>query len=578
MTLTATPIAGYSFTGWTGDATGTTNPLSVLMDRNKSIAANFTLNKFALTVTATNGTVDHNPPTSPYDYGTLVELRPRETNPAYVFTGWSGTDGSGKLNPFLVTMDKAKSVTANFLPADVKLTLTPTTNGSITAQSKPNGAGFYRLNQIVILSAIPAKGYKVSQWTVGSAAMGNATSLAMYMDGDKTAAVTFIPIPFYTVGLTQVLNGKLKVAPAPGPSGFLENTLVTLTAVAEEGFQFSGWTGSITAKDPVYSFYLNGNKTVSGNFTALPTVTLTVIDATGNPTLFTVKQGVWQSITTTVPNYKGFDVWKETAKANDKVAVTLEKRSSASTRVKISGGNATVTATFLDPKLKVEAIENAKGSADVNVSKPQVRVTTLNGASLTGLEILYYFKAECARNPTSTFVAPAGWAYTIEDADGNTIYGGNWFVRFKYTNTLAGNSSLTTPSGFTLNLTNVTGCATCNIWDRSNDPSATHTVQKWTKTELVPVYKVISGTTNPVEANRLAGNIPAPLIIDPAPDIPPAEELKYVPVTDPIKTASPQPNLTFYQAFPEGDFLVNGSFENDSLAWKKWGTPTWSVM
>ena len=40
-TVAATPAPGYLFAGWTGDATGTDNPLSVLMDTAKAITANF---------------------------------------------------------------------------------------------------------------------------------------------------------------------------------------------------------------------------------------------------------------------------------------------------------------------------------------------------------------------------------------------------------------------------------------------------------------------------------------------------------------------------------------------------------
>ncbi len=40
-TLTAVPNPGYKFTGWTGDASGTTNPLSIAMDADKSVAATF---------------------------------------------------------------------------------------------------------------------------------------------------------------------------------------------------------------------------------------------------------------------------------------------------------------------------------------------------------------------------------------------------------------------------------------------------------------------------------------------------------------------------------------------------------
>lgn len=41
--VTATPATGYTFTSWNGDATGSTNPLSVLMNANKNITANFTV-------------------------------------------------------------------------------------------------------------------------------------------------------------------------------------------------------------------------------------------------------------------------------------------------------------------------------------------------------------------------------------------------------------------------------------------------------------------------------------------------------------------------------------------------------
>jgi len=41
--LTATPNLGYTFTSWSGDATGSANPLTVTMNSNKNITANFTL-------------------------------------------------------------------------------------------------------------------------------------------------------------------------------------------------------------------------------------------------------------------------------------------------------------------------------------------------------------------------------------------------------------------------------------------------------------------------------------------------------------------------------------------------------
>jgi len=41
VTVTATPVEGWKFAGWGGDATGDTNPLTVTMDKNKAITAKF---------------------------------------------------------------------------------------------------------------------------------------------------------------------------------------------------------------------------------------------------------------------------------------------------------------------------------------------------------------------------------------------------------------------------------------------------------------------------------------------------------------------------------------------------------
>ena len=48
VTLTATADPGWTFTGWDGDASGDVNPLTIIMDANKSITAYFTEETFDL--------------------------------------------------------------------------------------------------------------------------------------------------------------------------------------------------------------------------------------------------------------------------------------------------------------------------------------------------------------------------------------------------------------------------------------------------------------------------------------------------------------------------------------------------
>lgn len=114
VVLTATADPDYEFTSWSGDATGTDNPLTVLMDGNKNITANFTLIAvaFTLNVTAVNGTVVKNPDNLTYNDGDSVVLN-ATADPGYEFTSWTG-DATGTNNPLTVFMDGNKNITANF--------------------------------------------------------------------------------------------------------------------------------------------------------------------------------------------------------------------------------------------------------------------------------------------------------------------------------------------------------------------------------------------------------------------------------------------------------------------------------
>ena len=67
---------------------------------------------YALTVTATNGTVTKSPNAASYESGTVVTLTAVPAT-GYLFTGWSG-DLTGTANTASITMNSAKSVTANF--------------------------------------------------------------------------------------------------------------------------------------------------------------------------------------------------------------------------------------------------------------------------------------------------------------------------------------------------------------------------------------------------------------------------------------------------------------------------------
>jgi pectate lyase len=141
VTLTAVPASGYTFTGWSGGATGTTNPVTVTMDANKTVTANYTqqqqTTQYTLAVnTSGSGTVSMNPAGGTYTAGTVVAVT-ASAAAGWVFSGWSGA-ATGTANPVSVTMDANKSLTATFTQntgggtPDFSMTGYATLNGGTT--------------------------------------------------------------------------------------------------------------------------------------------------------------------------------------------------------------------------------------------------------------------------------------------------------------------------------------------------------------------------------------------------------------------------------------------------------------
>lgn len=117
VTLTATPAEGYQFDSWSGDGTGSQNPLTLVMNGNKTVQANFsaiTYTQYTLTAnTSGSGTVELSPAGGIYNEGTIVTATANAAL-GYAFSHWEGTL-TGSQNSSSVTMDGNKTLTAVFV-------------------------------------------------------------------------------------------------------------------------------------------------------------------------------------------------------------------------------------------------------------------------------------------------------------------------------------------------------------------------------------------------------------------------------------------------------------------------------
>jgi hypothetical protein len=209
VTLTATPAAGSTFTGWSGGCTGT-GTCEVTLNADTSVTATFSLNKYTLTVSkagAGSGSVSSSPAgiscgatcSTQYDYGTVVTLTATAAAGS-TFSGWSGGGCSGT-GTCVVTIDQARSVTATFdvPPPPQTLTVTKAGTGSGTVTSSPTGincgatcSSQYASGASVTLTAAAATGSTFAGWS--GACSGTATC-TVTMDQARSVTATFDLVP-----------------------------------------------------------------------------------------------------------------------------------------------------------------------------------------------------------------------------------------------------------------------------------------------------------------------------------------------------------------------------------------------
>ena len=185
--LTATPLGGSSFDGWTGGGCSGTGSCNVLMTQARSVTATFTTQALVtLTVSKSgSGTVVGSRSgitcgtkcSHPYACGTSVTLTAKAALGS-VFTGWSGAC-TGTSTTCHLSMTAARAATATF--AVLKpLTVTKVGTGRGKVVSSPAGISCvancthkFAAGTVVILTATAKSGSSFIGWAGACSGTGN---------------------------------------------------------------------------------------------------------------------------------------------------------------------------------------------------------------------------------------------------------------------------------------------------------------------------------------------------------------------------------------------------------------------
>ncbi len=279
--LTAVPAAGWSFAGWSGDATGTTNPVTVTMNGNRAVTAGYTQNEYILTVNVVgNGSVTREPNQAVYHYGDTVTLT-ATANTDWVFSTWSG-DLTGSVNPAVITMNASKTVTATFtkvLPTCYALTLSHTGQGTDPGAEPTHSddcpSGQFISGAIIELNgAVPEAGWQIGSWSGTDSDASTASTNSVTMPAAAHSAQVNYTQSEYNLIVTISGSGTV-TRNNNGPYHF--GDVITLTAVPTAGWSFGNWSGDITGTTNPATILINDNKAVTAVFvdTTAPETSLT---------------------------------------------------------------------------------------------------------------------------------------------------------------------------------------------------------------------------------------------------------------------------------------------------------------
>jgi uncharacterized repeat protein (TIGR01451 family) len=172
--------------------------------------------------------------------------------------------------PDVDSTNDSDSVTTTIETASYTLTLTTNGTGSGTATNNPSGTVF-EYGTVVTLTATADTGSTFVGWS--GAVSSTQSVVTVIMDTNKSVTATF-DLNQYALTITKDGTGTGHVGSNPAgidcgvncSSNFAYNTVVTLTATADPGSVFVGWSGGVTSTDPVIQVTMEVALTLTATF------------------------------------------------------------------------------------------------------------------------------------------------------------------------------------------------------------------------------------------------------------------------------------------------------------------------
>ena len=264
-TVTATANTGYTFTNWTenGNVVSSNANYTFTVEGNRNLVANFTALTYTITVSANPSNSGTTSGGGTYTHGQSCTVIATSVD-GYTFMNWTenGSVVSTDANySFIVTSNR--SLVANFeeqQPDTYNINVSPNPNigGTVT------GGGNYDAGQQCTVTATANTGYTFVNWTENGEVVTTNASYTFIVTGNRTLVANFT-LNSYTITVTaDPTEGGM----VTGAGNYNHGTSCTLTATANENYEFINWTknGIEVSTDATYTFMVTASEEYVAHF------------------------------------------------------------------------------------------------------------------------------------------------------------------------------------------------------------------------------------------------------------------------------------------------------------------------
>jgi uncharacterized repeat protein (TIGR02543 family) len=279
-TVSAVESPGYVFSKWTVGGTQVSTSLSYTftVTGNRSLVANFVVAGVSKTITSSANPVAGGTTTGSGTYLTgVIATVVASPKPGYVFSGWKeGETTVSSSATYSFTVTGTRTLVAKFNEFFVVATSSSPTAGGTTEMDSIS----YKTDENAKAKAFPEPGWSFENWTENGTVVSTNATYEFNISGNRELVAHFT----WDAGVTVTTTSSTRIGGTTTGDGPYPNaSIVSVSALPEEGYAFVGWTenGTVVSPDADFVFTATTNRRLVAQFTPFLNIIVSATPAEG---------------------------------------------------------------------------------------------------------------------------------------------------------------------------------------------------------------------------------------------------------------------------------------------------------